>query len=66
MGLKSASVAKQNAAFDKVYPELEQLIEDYLPPFFQSQALDKLHSAQGRAWVVKILDDGLEAADAVT
>ncbi len=61
----TASVGKQNAAFDKVYPELETLIETYLPPFFQGEAIDKLHSQEGRAWVVKLLDDALTAAEKV-
>ncbi len=63
--LGTASVAKQNAAFDAIFPEVHQLILDYVPPFFQSTVLEKFESPQGRAMLVKLIDDGLEAAEKV-
>jgi hypothetical protein len=58
-----ATIAQQNAAFDKVFPEIEILIEQYVPPFFQSAVIEKLHSPQGRALILKLIVDGLNAAE---
>lgn len=65
MRLRTASVAKQNAAFNAIFPEIHTLIAAYVPPFFQNTILEKLNSAQGRALLVKLIDDGLEAAELV-
>ncbi len=65
MRLGTASIAKQNAAFNVIFPEVRQMINDYVPPFFQSAVLEKLNSPQGRSLLVRLIDDGLEAAEKV-
>lgn len=60
--LTEATVAQQNAAFDKIYPELQQLVQQYIPYIFQGQVTQQLQSPAGRALVVKLIDDGLQAA----
>ncbi len=64
--LKTASVAKQNAAFNAIYPDIQKLIAVYVPPFFQEAVLEKFNSPQGRAMLVRLIDEGLEAAEKVT
>lgn len=56
---------QQNAAFDAIYPEIEALIAQYVPAFFQNSVLERLHSSEGRALIVKLIRDGLNAAEGV-
>jgi hypothetical protein len=63
--LGQASAAEQNAAFDAVHGDLLNLITNWVPMFFQSQARAKLESKEGRVALLKLVDDALEAAEKV-
>jgi len=60
-----ASDDEVNAAFVAVQPDLHNLVIQFVPYFMQGQALQTLASHEGRADVVKIIEDALEAAEAV-
>lgn len=65
MKLGQASVAEMNAAFDAVHADLVNLIENWVPRFFQGQARQKLESKEGKTALLKLVDDALEAAEKV-
>ncbi len=60
-----ASPAERDAAFDVVYKRAEKLIDDWIPWLFQSQARNELNSPKGRKTVLEVIDEALDAADAV-
>jgi hypothetical protein len=64
MRLGTSSPAEQDAAFRVVYWDLIALVKQ-LPEIVQQQALDKLNSTDGRAQIIKVIDDALDAADRV-
>jgi hypothetical protein len=64
MRLASASPAEQNAAFNVVYWDLVALVKE-LPGIAQGAATDKLNSADGRAHILKVLNDAFDAAEKV-
>jgi len=69
--LGSASVDEINAAFDKVYPELMNLAHYYAGmvniPFVNVESMirDKMQTPEFKRQAVQIIDDALEAAEAV-
>jgi hypothetical protein len=71
MRLASASVAEQNAAFNKVYPDLIKLAQYYSAqvnvPFVdvQSMVTQKMQTPEFRRQVVALIDEALDAAEAV-
>ncbi len=65
LNLKEATIEQQNAAFDKIYPELVQLIRQYIPFFVQGQVIGKLQSEQGRKLLIQLIHDAIEAAENV-
>jgi hypothetical protein len=62
MRLGSASQRAQDAAFRVVYWDLVALIKE-LPGIAQGPATAKLDSVDGRARIMKVIDDALEAAE---
>ncbi len=63
MRLGSQLPSVQDAAFRVVYWDLVALVKE-LPGIAQGPATDKLNSADGRARIMKVIDDALDAADA--
>lgn len=59
-----ASTEERNAAFDAVYTELVKYIPQ-LPWMAQSSVDRFLHSPEGKAKVLEIVDTALDAAEAV-
>ncbi len=64
MRLRSASQAEQDAAFRVVYWDLVALVKE-LPGIAQGPATEKLNSVDGRAQVIRVIDDALDAAEKV-
>ena len=62
--LATAPSDEQQAAFNAVYWDLVALVKE-LPGIAQIPASNKLNSVEGRAQLMKIIDDGLEAAEKV-
>jgi hypothetical protein len=62
--LGQASEAEQTAAFYIVYWDLVALVKE-LPGIAQGPAMEKLNSVDGRARVIKVIDDALAAAEQV-
>jgi hypothetical protein len=60
--LTTASPGEQQAAFNAVYWDLVALVKE-LPGIAQIPASNKLNSVEGRAQLMKIIDDGLAAAE---
>ncbi len=54
-----------NAGFDAIEIDVHQLIEQFVPPFFMNQALEKLNSQQGREIIVDGVRKALIAAEKV-
>jgi len=61
--LGTATKEELNAAYDAVLPDLTAIINQWVPPFFRSQALTKLKEPQTIAMLVKLCDDAIEAVD---
>ena len=59
------SVDELNAGFDAIQPDLRQIIQSFVPAFFQSQAMQSVQSEQGRAIIVDGVRRVLVAAEAV-
>jgi hypothetical protein len=59
------TIQEVNAGFDALEPDLEKVLRNFVPAFFQSSALQSLHSPQGRATVVDGVRRVLAAAEAV-
>jgi hypothetical protein len=59
------TVDEINAGFDALEPDLEKVLRAFVPSFFQSSAMQSLHSPQGRATVVDGVHRVLVAAEAV-
>ena len=64
MKLGHASEAERTAAFNVVYWDLVAIIKE-LPGIVQQQVTDKLNSVDGRARILKVLDDAYDAAEKV-
>ncbi len=64
MKLKHASEAEQTAAFAVVYWDLVALVKE-LPSIAQGPASDKLNSVDGRARILRVLNDAFDAAEKV-
>lgn len=64
MRLGSASDAERDAAFRVVYWDLVALIKE-LPGIAQGPATEKINSTDGRARILKVLDDAYAAAEKV-
>ena len=62
--LTTASTDEQTAAFNVVYWDLVELIKS-LPGMAQGMATEKLNSVDGRARIMKVIDDALAAAEKV-
>lgn len=62
--LGHASREEQEAAFRVVYWDLVALIKE-LPGIAQGPATEKLNSVDGRARILRVLDDALAAAEKV-
>jgi hypothetical protein len=54
-----------NAGFDALEPDLEKVVQQFVPAFFQGSALQSLRSHEGRATVVDGVRRVLVAAEAV-
>ncbi len=65
VNFKEATPEQQNAAFDKVYPELLELIKQYIPALFQWQVITRLQSPDGRKLLIRLIHDAIEAAENV-
>lgn len=61
--LRHATDKQKQAAYDEIYPELQQVVADYVPPFFQNQILEKLETDEVKKRIMQVIDDGLEAAE---
>ncbi len=64
MRLKSASPAELNAAVAVVRRDIGALLPR-LPYMFQQTVADKVNSDEGKAIIVKMVDDALDAAERV-
>lgn len=60
-----ASIAELNAAYDAIQTDLHELIAQFVPFYFKSQAVAKLESPEGRAMVVDGVRKALAAAEHV-
>ena len=54
-----------NAGFDALEPDLEKVVSQFVPSFFQGSAMQTLRGPQGRAVVVDGVRRVLLAAEAV-
>jgi hypothetical protein len=54
---------KINAAFDVVKRDLTEIIEEYIPPFFQPNVFQKLQEPETIRRICKVIDDAIEAAE---
>jgi hypothetical protein len=53
-----------NTAFTAIHPDLQKLVTDFVPSFYQSAVLQDLASQQGIVDIVGILRKALTAAEA--
>lgn len=67
--LHTATVSERNAAVRVVHDDIANLIDLWMgsgmASMFRNQAKEKLESPQGRQMLLKIVDDALDAAEAV-
>ncbi len=54
-----------NAGFNALEPDLEKVVQQFVPAFFQGQAMQSLRSHQGRVTVVDGVRRVLVAAEKV-
>ncbi len=64
MRLKSVSPAELNAAVAVVRRDIAGLIPQ-IPAMFQAMIVNKVNSPEGKALIVKMIDDALDAAEKV-
>lgn len=57
------TVNEINAAFDKIYPELQRMVSDEVPIFFRSQVVNVLNSTRAKERLVNTIRLGLDAAE---
>ncbi len=64
--LVHSSAAQQQAAFNALYPELVQAVQQYVPAFFQYQIMQGLAKPETKAKLMAMIDDALDAALSVS
>jgi hypothetical protein len=57
------TTAELNAGFDALQADLELIVAQFVPPFFQGNAREKLESAQGRQLILDGVAKVLRAAE---
>ncbi len=63
--LKHATKAQQAAAYKVARKYLDELVRQYVPAFFQYQAMEKLQSEQTQQMIIEGVDEILDAAENV-